>query len=201
MPFHPVVRLLAWGVTAVMAQFAVGLPLAGLLLGLVALSTLLSPQRFARLVKRTRWLLLALAILFAWGTPGLVLLPDLAEFSPSLEGLALAATHVGRLLAILASLALLLKYTPAEDLVGAVHLLMLPLERLGIDRSRIAVRLLLVIEYVESASPRRWRDWLQPDPEGFQRERIALRYEPFSGFDRIAIGAALVCLAVFALVA
>jgi energy-coupling factor transporter transmembrane protein EcfT len=198
MPFHPVVRLLVWGATAVMAQFAVGLPLAFLLLGLIGLSATLSLQRFARLLRRTRWLLLALGVMFAWGTPGVVAVPDFADFSPSREGLVLAATHVGRLVAVLASLSLLLKYTPAEDLVSALHRIMSPLERLGIDRCRIAVRLLLVIEYVESGSPRGWRDWLIPDAGGHARTRIALKCDSFARRDRVAIVAALICATVFA---
>jgi energy-coupling factor transporter transmembrane protein EcfT len=201
MTFHPAVRLLAWGMTAVVAQFAVGLPLAGLLTVLVCFSVALSPHRFWRLMRRTRWLLLALGILFAWGTPGVLLVPDLAEFSPTLEGAVLAATHVARLIAVLASLALLLRYTPAEDLVGALHSLMLPLGKMGIDRGRIAVRLLLVLEYVESAKPRAWRDWLEPGDPSVERERIALKDIPFTTGDSVALGVALISGAVFAFAA
>lgn len=201
MSLHPVVRLLAWGVTAVMAQLASGLPLACLFTVLVASSAALSLQRFWRLVRRTRWLLLALALLFAWGTPGVLLFPEFGEFSPSREGVVLAATHAARLLAVLASLALLLRFTPAEDFVGALHSLMRPLEGLGVDRGRIAVRLLLVIEYVESAQARSWREWLAPGAAGVERERVALTRVAFSARDGVALGLAFACAAAFAVVA
>jgi energy-coupling factor transporter transmembrane protein EcfT len=177
---HPAVRFLLWGATAVAAQFAAGFPLVVLLVVVSTFATALARSRFVRLLRRTRWLLLAIALLFAWATPGVLLLPDLGWLSPSADGLRLGATHFARLVIVLASLSLLLEYTPPDEFVGALFGLMAPLEAIGIDRGRVAVRLMLVMRYAESARARRWRDWLDPaaadeEPDVITLKRTRLR--------------------------
>jgi hypothetical protein len=136
--------------------------------------------------------LLAIFLLFAWATPGVLLLPNIATVSPTVDGLILGATHLGRLIVVLASLALLLRTTPSEDLVAAFFSLLAPFRAFGVDRGRIAVRLLLVIEYVESAQPRAWRDWLDPAIAPTARSAIVLRHTPLSLRDAVALLMALV---------
>ena len=49
--------------------------------------------------------------------------------------------------------------TGMEGLVAGLHGLTLPLSWLGLDRGRMAVRLMLVMQYVEQAPPgRHWRE-------------------------------------------
>lgn len=195
---HPVVRLLVWGVAAVVAQLAAGPSLALLVAVSAGMAAAFARLRFWRLLRRTRWLLLAIFSLFAWATPGVLLLPNIAAMSPTVDGLVLGATHLGRLIVVVASLALLLQTTPSEDLVGAFFSLLAPFRSFGVDRGRIAVRLLLVIEYVESAQPRSWRDWLDPAVASTARSAIVLRHTPLSARDGVALFLALVLGGLFA---
>lgn len=195
---HPVVRLLVWGVAAVVAQLAAGPSLVLLVAVSAGMAGAFARLRFWRLLQRTRWLLLAIFLLFAWATPGVLLLPHIAAMSPTVDGLILGATHLGRLIVVLASLALLLRTTSSEDLVAAFFSLLAPLKSLGVDRGRIAVRLLLVIEYVESAQPRTWRDWLDPAVAPPARGAIVLRHTPLSLRDAVALLLALALGGLFA---
>jgi energy-coupling factor transporter transmembrane protein EcfT len=109
--------------------------------------------RLNSLVRRSRWLLVAMAVLFSWGTPGLYLIPDANGLAPTLEGLALALESIVRLLAILAAVSLLLARMPTDQLVSGLHAL---LASVGDGRDRVAVRIMLVLRYVESGDPGRW---------------------------------------------
>jgi hypothetical protein len=189
---HPVVRLVVWGVAAVGTQFAAGAALVVVSV-LVATATLwVAPVRFGRLLRRTRWLMLAIAILFAWSTPGVLFLPGIPELSPSIDGVILGATHLARLIVLLASLALLLESTPAAELVGALFSLLAPLRLLRIDRYRIAVRLLLVMDYAESAAPLTWRSWLEPSALRSEPYAVMLHQAPLRMRDHVALGAAAI---------
>lgn len=174
---HPTVRLIAWGAAAALVQ---GLPAAWLAL-ICAVSLLagvwLAPERLGLLLQRTRWLIASLVLLFAFATPGVYLLPILGSLGPTAEGLRLGAEHLMRLLFVLSSLAVLLRLTAPEGLVAGLHGLMLPLSWLGIDRARVAVRLMLVMHYAERSPPgRRWQEWLRGD-EG-EGEPVSLRFQP-----------------------
>jgi energy-coupling factor transporter transmembrane protein EcfT len=190
---HPAARLLVWGAAAVAVQGLQGFALYFIGASLLGAAALLGAARLVRLLRRTRWLLLAIALLFGFSTPGVLLLPDIGALSPTTEGIDLAATHVVRLVAVLASLSLLLEVTPPEALVGAIYSLLVPASRLGLDPGRIAVRLMLVMHYVESARGG-WRDWLEPAaPEG--PERVVLTRVSWRLSDGLLLAAALLAVA------
>jgi energy-coupling factor transport system permease protein len=100
------------------------------------------------LVRRSRWLLLTMLVMFGWLTPGTPL-PGMPGASQ--EGLLLAADNIARLLIALASLALLLKALDAPKLVAGMRSLLAPLALLGFPRDRIAVRLALTLREVEAS--------------------------------------------------
>ncbi len=159
---HPIVRLLAWGVAVVLVQRLLGVWLALACAALSAIAAWRAGRRFRLLLNRSRWLIGSLLALFALATPGVYLLPALGSLGPTEEGLRLGLEHALRLLALLAALALLLEMTGVEGLLEGLHGLMRPLAWLGLDRGRIALRLLLVLNYVEQAPPgRHWREWLE----------------------------------------
>ena len=128
--------------------------------------------RFLRLLRRVRVLLIAIAILFAWFTPGEAFFHDWPRLGPTREGLVLAALHAARLVAVVCAVAVLLERLSLQRLVGGLHALSRPLRLIGVPPERLALRLLLVLRYVE-ASPRghgkaQWRDWLLPEPDDGQ---------------------------------
>ena len=159
---HPTVRLIAWGVAVTLVQWLsfVGLSLA-CAAALIA-GVWFASKRLGLLLKRTRWLIVSLLLLFALATPGLYLLPQLGSLGPTEEGVRLGVEHLMRLVFVVATLAVLLEKTGVEGLVAGLHGLIRPLAWLGLDRSRVAMRLLLVVQYVEQSAPGRdWREWLE----------------------------------------
>lgn len=101
-----------------------------------------------RMMRRVRWLLLAMMILYGWFTPGDPLVPILGAWSPSLAGVLQGLLRVAALVAIVVAVYLLLMTTPRGDLVGGLLWFGRPLRRLGVDDRRFAVRLVLALEAV-----------------------------------------------------
>lgn len=176
---HPTVRLIVWGVMATLVQY---LPQPGLSLACaaaLAAGVWRAPKRLDLLLKRTRWLIISLVLLFALATPGVYLVPSLGSLGPTEEGVRLGIEHLMRLLFVLASLAVLLQVTGVEGLVAGLHGLILPLSWLGLDRGRVAVRLMLVMHYVEQSPPgKRWREWLQGNVAEGDPVRLRLQASP-----------------------
>lgn len=161
----------------------------------------LARSRCIRLVRRVRFLIVAIFVLFAGFTPGEAIWPAVQSLSPSREGMVLAVEHVGRLLAVVLCVALLLERLSLSRLVGGLYALLRPFHRIGLPAEALAVRLMLVLRYVESAPPGAWREWLEDSPEvgaaGCEaivigRERLGRR----DGALLLALGA-LVLLAVW----
>jgi len=100
------------------------------------------------LLRRSRWLLLTMLVMFGWLTPGT---PLLNIPGASQEGLLLAVDNIARLLIALSTVALLLKALPAPELVAGIRSLLTPLVLLKISRDRIAVRLALTLNEVENS--------------------------------------------------
>ncbi|MEZ5613999.1 MAG: hypothetical protein R3E35_02150 [Rhodocyclaceae bacterium] len=195
---HPTVRLIAWGVLAALVQW---LPLSGLLLACAAALSAgawLAPRRMGLLLRRTRWLILSLVLLFALATPGVYLLPSLGVMGPTAEGLRLGLEHLLRLLFVLASLAVLLERTGAEGLVAGLHGLMRPLSWLGLDRGRVALRLMLVMHYVEQAPPGlHWREWLLGNVVEGESPRLRLQAAGLGAADFAVLAGLTLVLIVF----
>lgn len=105
-----------------------------------------------RLVRRTRVLLIALIILYAFATPGTPLIAGWVQWNPTYEGVRAGGLQAWRLLLMISALALLLARMQREQLLAGIYILLLPLKFLGVPVARIAVRLWLTLHYVETAS-------------------------------------------------
>lgn len=183
--FHPAVWLAGWGVAAMLLQ-TLELPwLAVLAAPTFALVGRHAAKDALRLIRRARWLLLTLAVLFVIATPGERLPGPAGAIGLTVDGFALAAAHVLRLLLLLATLAWLLHALGRDGLIAGLHCLLQPLGRV---RDRIVVRLLLALEYVEGEQPAGdWRAWLGAGADaGVERVRLAVA--ELRGIDRLALG-------------
>jgi hypothetical protein len=130
----------------------------------VTLACTAAPTRFFRLLRRGRFLLLALFLIYAVATPG-ERLPYMPEWLPlRREGCELALQHILGLVALLASLAVLLERMQLERLIAGLYSVSLPLALIGVARDRAALRLLLVLDGLQRRPKLGWRDWLTPDP-------------------------------------
>ena len=196
MGLHPAVRLLLWAASVVVLQSLGGNPLRWTVAVLAIIVAFAAPSRAVRLLFRARWLILALLLVFAWSTPGRLLWPQADWASPSAEGLALAADHCARLAGLLMLVALLLEHTTRESLVSGFYALLKPLPALGLDRTRLALRLDLVLRYTDAPLPRnRWREWLRSGPGPGATDSVCLKLHPLRAADMIAmVVAATICL-------
>ncbi len=142
--------------TALAAAAAVLLPLA----------FLFARRRTLLLLRRARWLLLSIAVLFALATPGQRLPGMAGDLGLTQDGLLLAAEHVLRLILLLASLAVLHERLGTAGMMAGLYWLLAPLSLWRTMRERIVVRLMLVLDHVENAPGGNWRDWLRADVSG-----------------------------------
>jgi len=195
--FHPALPLFCLCCLLVAGQLLEGWPLvAGCALALGA-AVLAARARLWRLLRRSRYLLLAIALMFAFFTPGQRVLAEPAWLPLTLEGLQLAATHGGRLLIAVALVAVLLQRMQSGDLVLALAALSFPMRLLGADPRRLAVRLSLVLELVADQRSPDWKHWLEtPAPEAMPVSiRIpARRFGWADGFALAAVAGVMVAL-------
>lgn len=149
---HPAVLIFLWACITVAMQSlqATALMLAGLPLLIAAYA--ISAARLLTLLRRTRWIMLSLLLIYAYATPGEAVWTSLpAQFSPTHEGLVGGLLQLCRLLFALAGLSILLSLLPQQQLISGLYTLGYPLRYIGLSRERVAVRLALTLHYAESA--------------------------------------------------
>ncbi|MBI1282998.1 MAG: hypothetical protein GC183_01505 [Thiobacillus sp.] len=171
------------------------MPLLPLLAVAPATAFLFAPARsqLLKLLRRTRWLMAVLLLTYAYAMPGTPLWPAPEWASPSAEGLWQGTLRVGRLLLMLAGLAVLLAHTQRPRLIYGLYALAWPLTSIGFDRRAFAVRLGLTLDYVEHATqPVRWLDGLHvPLPDDAGPTRYTLQGERWQTRDSVVILAAM----------
>jgi len=182
---HPAVLIFLWICLTVAMQSlqATGLLLAGVPL-LIAAYTL-SRVRLFILLRRTRWIMLSLLLIYAYATPGVAVWAPLGQFSPTHEGLIDGLLQLCRLAFALAGLAILLGLLSQAQLIGGLYTLAYPLRYLGLSRERIAVRLALTLQYAESAmlnTATNWRASIEQmlAPAGVKQDSVELHTTPFA---------------------
>ncbi len=145
---HPASRVLIYILAALVIP---GLPFFMLsILFLLAVLVFLYRRRHPfRLVWRTRWLLLVLALGYGYSLPGAPVLGFLQDWSPSDEGLLRGLEQVLRLLTLLFWLDLLVLRMPSARLLAGLHSILRPFTVLGVDAERAAVRLGLTLRAIE----------------------------------------------------
>ena len=107
---------------------------------------------FLRMLRRLRWILASLILIFAFNTPGEYVLHWPYELAPTYEGLYAGLMQAARLCIMLAGLSLLLATTNRENLMVGFFLLLYPLRYLKLSPERFAARLWLTLHYVDHAS-------------------------------------------------
>ncbi|MBB4012112.1 CbiQ family ECF transporter T component [Niveibacterium umoris] len=123
----------------------------------------LAGKRLRLLMRRSRFLFLAIALLYTFGTPGTRISPYFPEISPTEEGLRLAVLHAGRLLGMLALVAVMLERLDRVGVAAGLLACLLPFRRLGFKPERAVVRLVMTLELATAGAKKTdWRDWLDP---------------------------------------
>jgi energy-coupling factor transporter transmembrane protein EcfT len=178
---HPSVRiifLLGLGVAVQLMQWP-GLALAAITLA--ALLLYLRATLVFKILRRARWLLIFLLLIYAYTTPGEYLHGFQSDFLPTYEGIASGMLQITRLMLVLAGLALLLATTRRGDMMAGTYLLLRPLRLLGFSPERFAARLWLTLHYVEQT----------PLPRGQALRHLLANFhsdlESASGMEKVVI--------------
>ena len=150
-----------------------------------------APAHLWRLLRRLRWLFLAVLITFAFGTPGRLLIPDLPA-GPTVEGVSAALHAAARLAAMAACVTLLFRMLPLRPLAGALHRLLHPFGAAPPGPGSLALRLLLVLRDLERTPPfAGWRGWLAA--AGADQDTIQVDPCPALGRTDLSVIAAGAC--------
>ena len=105
---------------------------------------------FLEMLRRVRWILLALLLIYMFSTPGEYIAQwPWAWLVPTYEGVDSGLLQLGRLCVMLAGLSLLLVTTTRPQLVAGFYMLLHPLRYIGLQPQRFAARLWLTLHYVE----------------------------------------------------
>jgi energy-coupling factor transporter transmembrane protein EcfT len=147
------------------------------------------------MLRRARWLLLPLVLIYAYATPGLPLFPVLGAISPSSDGLHGGILQAGRLVALLLGLSLLLWSSPRESLLSGIYVLLRPFRFMGLDPDRVAVRLWLTLHYAQGQSRQKMQDWRSEllaalDPAPAMATEVKLEWFAFSWRDTLVLALA-----------
>lgn len=196
--FHPTASLGVWLFFIVALAW---LPLPALL-GVMLLAAAW-PRLLLQAVLRMRWLLLATALLAGWFVPGVPLWPAQA-WSPSWQGLAQGLAQALRLLLMAASLRWLWLRQGSGGMLLAVHDLLRPGRWLGLPVQRVAVRLVLTLQYAEAllaTQPKPSLAWLQQQllpQQGSQTQldQVELGFYPWHSRDSWLLLVAALVLAI-----
>lgn len=197
MLIHPATKILLWLGAALAVQGLGVMPLS--LLAVVLAIALFTARGFTSalsMVRRARWLLLPLVLIYAYATPGLPLFPALGAVSPSFEGLHGGILQAGRLLLLLLGLALLLQSCPRESLLSGIYVLLRPFRFMGHDPERVAVRLWLTLHYAQGQSCQKMQDWRSEllaalDPAPAVATEVKLELFAFSWRDTLVLALAV----------
>lgn len=199
MKFHPAAQIITWCLlVAIMQAMSLGTLLMTAVL--ILLGTLaISGHKFIHLLRRTRWIMLSLVLIYAYSTPGQPILEGLGMFSPSSEGLTEGVLQLARLLAALAGLAILLDKLHRNQLIAGLYTLLAPLQLTGVSRERVAVRLALTLHYAEVAMLREshnWKDNLRSlfEPHEEAGKQMDLTLYRFGVSDGLLVGVVLMLL-------
>lgn len=192
---HPGAALFLWVVLVVLLQTVSGYLLWAMTGAWLGVAGWASYPGLRRLVRRIRFLLLAILIVFAWMTPGQALFPFWTSLGPTREGLLLAAEHGLRLVGVVALVALLLGRGGRDFVVSGLYALMAPCAIVGLSRDRLAVRLLLVLRLAENPPSGGWRHWLDTADLAADDGPLHVRRMGFRGWDWLVLVTAIGLLA------
>lgn len=187
---HPVIRLtsflcfaaaLAWGGETLLWAAIVVLAIL-----LWHLRERVEWLRLYQMIRRLRFLLLSLMVLYLWFTPGDTVWPALGRWSPTDAGMALALHRAAVLVLMVAAAHMLLRTTATGELIAALAWLGRPLRGLGFSAERFGLRLTLTLASMVEVQTlvREARPRLAPGPR-LQR-LAALGAEVFAAVERRA---------------
>lgn len=185
---HPAVHVTAGFFFVFLSQFCEGWSLAFLASGLLLVALKMAQGHWLRVMRRLRFVALAILVLFAWQTPGTLVLPVLENFSPTRDGLVLSMVPLLRLLSVASVVAILKECLSPDAWVSSLYAISRPLGAFGVSREKLAIRLRLVLDHVEEQRLD-WRALLNEAPNsGVGASDMSCEVSCLSSLDRVCIG-------------
>lgn len=169
MSIHPAMQIMSWCAVAMLLQILAPSVLLVASVLILAGAISFARHRLVLVIRRTRWIILSLMLVYAYASPGQPVFQWLGVFSPSREGAADGALQLLRLVTALAALAVLLESVNRQKLIAGLYTLLAPLALAGVSRERLAVRLALTLQYAEVIALHRATDW---------QDRLRSLFEP-----------------------
>ena len=174
---HPVIRIASFLVIAIsLAQInQQKLTTAALLMLLFFFiqPSLHAVSQTAKLVFRLRWLFISIMIVYAWFTPGILLVPEWGGLSPYREGIVIGLMRIAALIIIIASVCILVLQQTREEIMGAIFWYCRPLKLFGVSQQRLAARLVLTMESVTSLESR----WKKTADISYDNNKLQNQYQ------------------------
>ena len=147
---HPIIYLLLILLMALlMPQLSIAFILLSALFIFLGLNQ--AGRRFLfAMLQRMRWLWLSILLIMAFNTPGEVLAFWPWYIAPTYEGLTQGGIQIARLALMLLLIALMTSALKTEQLLCAFYSLSKPIRFLSLSPERLATRLWLTINYIQS---------------------------------------------------
>lgn len=146
---HPFVKILLFIFTLLLMSYLSNVYLLFMCLILSIYAIWLARSGFLSVLKRMKWLFISIFIIYTFGTPGEYIRHIPASVAPTVEGCVLGGMQIAKLLIALATLSILFATSSKEQLMIGLHLLLSPLNLLGMNTNKFTARLLLTLDYVE----------------------------------------------------
>ncbi|VAX04587.1 hypothetical protein MNBD_GAMMA20-2162 [hydrothermal vent metagenome] len=149
---HPVIKIILFLIYATAIAFG---DVMTLLAGAVLMLALYLPGSREqlllafRMLRRMRWFFLSIALVYLLFTPGRLLF-SAWPWGPTLEGLSGGGLRIISLVLIVFAVNLLLRTTLHPALISAILWCLTPLAWVGLPRERLAVRIALTLDAVDS---------------------------------------------------
>jgi energy-coupling factor transporter transmembrane protein EcfT len=196
---HAAVQIYIWFCLTLAVENLSGNRLLVLVAIVLSCTLIIGSEKFFSLLRRTRWILVSILVIYSYSTQGEVLIPQFGEFSPVINGVEEGFVRLLRLLAVLAGLSILLSLLLEAQLLAGLYKLLQPFSRLGLPTERVVVRLALTLGYAESAMKNSSIDWKGRIHELSSTNQADAGYVEFevaslSIFDRVLAGGATIAL-------
>ncbi len=190
---HPLKKILCFILVLLLISVLDHLMLFSLMMLSFVMVLGLKVTSFLHAVRRMRWLLLSILIIYAFGTPGELIPAFSVNFAPTYEGLQSGFVQIEKLLIALAALSLLLTSSPREQMMLGLYMLLLPLKFAGLNIERFAARLMLTLNYVEELAAKdknnfsfRQLDEIDASIESLpQTNMVSFKKLPFGFVDKV----------------
>jgi len=166
------------------------------------IAILLEQAKFLQRCIKLQWLLISILIVYAITTPGEYLIIYDEVLVVTKEGISMAFIQIAKIIMAIACLHILFYHTSINQLIGGLCQLLYPIQMIGFNIERFAVRLFLTLHYVDNftlTSQRKagfidvYHQIISPSSD-IQLNVIAFEKEPFAKIDLIFMSVIIIAM-------